>query len=291
MPPSTIWIVPSQGGAAKPITQAGDPPGGHGAPSWSPDGKRIVFDASDFVSTSLWSVSLGGRDFKKIAKDGSDGVYSPDGASIFYSLQGLWRIHVSPTTGEPVGEPFQLASGGPTGIRYATLSADGKKIAYSILSLSSNLWSVPLLSGASVLTDPEPFPRDTSSRKNVARFSPDGRRIAFNSWRTGTSADIWVAEADGKNPTQLTSNPTTDSMPSWFPEGDRIAFLSDRTNNHWRCGPSHWQPGGKSSFWISAMEWSFSRFPPTENKWPSTQRKAEQSTFGQPRSQVENKSS
>jgi Tol biopolymer transport system component len=50
--------------------------------------------------------------------------------------------------------------------------------------------------------------------------------------RVGTSADIWIAEADGKNLTQLTSNPATDSQPSWFPEGDRIAFLSNRNNNH-----------------------------------------------------------
>jgi Tol biopolymer transport system component len=232
MPPSTIWIVPSQGGAAKQITQPGNPPGGHGAPSWSPDGKRIVFDTSDFGSNSLWSVSLGARDFKKIATWGYDAIYSPDGASIYFSRQGLMQIHVSPTTGEPLGEPFQLASGGPTAISHSTISADGKKIAYSILAISSNLWSISLLPGSSETPALEPFTRDTSTRHNLAHFSPDGRRIAFNRWRVGTSADIWIADADGKNLVQLTSNPATDSMPSWFPEGDKIAFLSDRNNDH-----------------------------------------------------------
>src|SRR5947209_13488472 len=34
LPPSTIWIIPSQGGAARPLTQQGNPMGGHGYPSW-----------------------------------------------------------------------------------------------------------------------------------------------------------------------------------------------------------------------------------------------------------------
>jgi Tol biopolymer transport system component len=47
MPPSTLWIVPSKGGDPAPITKVGDPPGGHGTQSWSPDGKRIIFVISD----------------------------------------------------------------------------------------------------------------------------------------------------------------------------------------------------------------------------------------------------
>jgi Tol biopolymer transport system component len=232
MPPSTIWIIPSHGGAAKQITQAGNPPGGHGAPSFSPDGKRIVFDSSDFASNSLWSVSAQERDLKKIAADGFDGVYSPDGKNVIYSAnKGLWQDHVSPT-GEPLGEPYQLVSGGAAAISNSAITADGKKIAYSMLAISSNLWSILLSPGIREAQDSELFARDTSTRHNLARFSPDGRRIAFNRWRVGTSADIWIADADGKNLTQLTSNPDTDSQPSWFPEGDRIAFLSDRNNDH-----------------------------------------------------------
>jgi Tol biopolymer transport system component len=180
-------------------------------PAWSPDGQRIVFGASDFLSNTLWSVSVGGRDFKKIAPDGYDGIYSPDGASIYYSQRGLWQVHVSPTTGEPLGEPFQLASGGPTAISHSTITADGKKIAYSILAISSNLWSIPLSPRSNEALGPEPFTRDTSTRHNLARFSPDGKRIAFNRWRVGTSADIWVAEADGKNLTL--ANPRGISRP------------------------------------------------------------------------------
>src|SRR5262245_14555244 len=47
---STIWMVSSQGGAAKQITQNGSPFGSHFAPSWSPDGKRIALLNFDTVS-------------------------------------------------------------------------------------------------------------------------------------------------------------------------------------------------------------------------------------------------
>lgn len=39
-------------------------------------------------------------------------------------------------------------------------------------------------------------------------------------------------DADGKNPVQLTTNPAVDFIPNWFPDGNRIAFLSDRSG-HW----------------------------------------------------------
>jgi len=57
------------------------------------------------------------------------------------------------------------------------------------------------------------------------RFSPDGRRIAFCSNRSG-SWDIWLMSRDGRNLVQLTDEPSDEIAPSWSPDGTRIAYSS-----------------------------------------------------------------
>ncbi len=57
-------------------------------------------------------------------------------------------------------------------------------------------------------------------------WSPDGKKIAFQSDRSG-SWDIWVMDMDG-NKVNLTSHPATDGGPAWSPDGSKIAFASTR---------------------------------------------------------------
>ena len=61
-------------------------------------------------------------------------------------------------------------------------------------------------------------------------WSPDGRRIAFDSDRDG-NWEVYVMNADGSGVTRLTGNDAVDGSPSWSPDGRRIAFDSKRDGN------------------------------------------------------------
>lgn len=230
-PPSIIWTVPIDGSAEpKPVTQVGKPSGGHGAPSWSADGKHIAICVSDFGASSIWVVSSDGSSPKKIANYGYDPVYAPDGASIYYTtLSGIWQAQVS-LTGEPLGDPVQLSSSSSERIRGFAISASGKKAVYSALLTNSNLWYVPLsLSTASASGPPIALTLDRAFRNSLPVFSPDGKQIAFNTQKTNrerAEGDIWIMDADGKNPGQVTTD--GGGMANWFPGQEQLAFLSYR---------------------------------------------------------------
>ena len=66
-------------------------------------------------------------------------------------------------------------------------------------------------------------------------WSPDGKRIAFVSDRDRfldihgfPTSEIYVMDADGGNPQNLTNNPLYDMSPSWSPDGKRIVFSAHR---------------------------------------------------------------
>ena len=62
---------------------------------------------------------------------------------------------------------------------------------------------------------------------------PTGRRIAYISDRSRPS-QIYVMDADGKNPIKLTVGPRIKSGPDWSPDGGKIAFtVSADRRNEW----------------------------------------------------------
>ncbi|PYS51674.1 MAG: hypothetical protein DMF68_03590 [Acidobacteria bacterium] len=232
LPPSTIWTVQARGGEPRQITQMGIPQGGHSSPTWSPDGKRIVFLAYDTTQAEIWSVSAEGTDLKRLTTQQLffDPVYAPDGESVYCvgnsrNLYGVWKIPVARATGMRSGEVVEIQSAEAQPIRNLSITADGKRIAYSARSLTSDIWSVPLSPASSeAIAPPAPMMQDRSARKTNPSISPDGRKIAFSLWRYGAPLSIWLMDADGKNPAQLTTGGRSIGLPAWV-SNDELAYL------------------------------------------------------------------
>ena len=234
---STIWVVPSQGGTPRQVTQIGSPPGGHFGPAWAPDGKRIVFINLNFSSQGLWSVSVTGTDLKQLTLPAlgrvAHPIFSPDGRYLYFDAgPAVEALPIAADTGASLGEPVKLTDVGASVVQSISVSGDGKRLAYSVQTLTSNIWSIAVApKTAEAAGTPFPITNQTGTRNNQPAFSPDGRKIAFMEFLRGADADICVADANGKNPVQLTTNPKN-LIPNWFPDGDQIAFVSFR-DKHW----------------------------------------------------------
>jgi Tol biopolymer transport system component len=245
--PSTIWVAPAAGGEPRRVTEEGRPGGAHGSPSWTPDGRRIVFGSFDRLGASIWSVpSAGGAPAAVVRRQRYvyDPVCSPQGDAVYYAAllpggsYGMWRAELSAGSGLRAREPRPLGSlGGGIG-RHPAVASDGRRIAYSALTLVSNLWAAPVGKGSRALAAPPRSLTTGTARANRPAFSPDGRRIAFDRWQPGTNPDVWVMDRDGRGAAPVTTDPGTDTTPSWMPGGDRIVFLSTRSG-----APEAWSVG------------------------------------------------
>jgi Tol biopolymer transport system component/predicted Ser/Thr protein kinase len=238
--PSTLWLVAADGGEPpRQLTQAGTAPGGQGSPAWSPDGKRIAFEVNTYNLSYIWTIAADGSDARPLfpqrdspsASLGYAPTYAPDGKSVLYHRGTVFQVRVNPATGEAIGESTQVTSIAqlPSAIRRVSFSADGKRIAYNVLRRTESIASVRLQKKTSEAAGaPFAVVSNATGRNNFPVFSPDGRRIAYSSCSVGGSGcDIWLANSDGSNQTQLTTSEANELLPSWFPDGKQIAYISD----------------------------------------------------------------
>jgi Tol biopolymer transport system component len=65
--------------------------------------------------------------------------------------------------------------------------------------------------------------------QGTARWSPDGRWVAFDSLDANGQYDIYVIESSGGQPRPITSGPSSKHYPSWSRDGRWVYYQSNRT--------------------------------------------------------------
>ena len=182
----------------------------------------------------IYSVEPNGDDFGRLTTSTRVDIcpaYSPNGKSIAYCAGPITggsatiEIWVMKANGQHQTQLTQTNGR----LTFPDFSPDGSRIAFSGRMPGDATTTDIFLMNA----DGTGITRLTTDLGNdrYPAWSPDGSKIAFESDRTGVF-QVWVMDADGTNPRQVTTDPAAkDQLPDWSPDGRRIAFGSFATGN------------------------------------------------------------
>ena len=242
---STIWIVNADGSGARAITSNARPLGGHASPAWTPDGRFIgftVFDGGRENGAWLVEVDAGLVTHLESGVRVFELAFAPDGRSIYLAAGEalIYRLPFDPENGVRRGPLEPIAVPSVPGVRGLSVSADGTRLSFAGLALNSQIWSQPIRADGSARGAATALTQDTSRRTSMATISPDGSRIAYMSSRRGDPPNVWVMDIDGGRKVQMTSSDAAEGKPSWFPDGERLAYFSNRgeSNGLWSLAVS-----------------------------------------------------
>ena len=251
--PFALFLVSVETGEKRRLTS---PPKhllvGDADPAVSPDGRAVAFSRtiSSPGGADLYLLELS-EDLRPVGEPKRITFWQrytdapawwPDGNSILFSSSSsgntmsttLWQMAIQGAARRP-GEPERLPFGGESTRPQPAISRQGR-VAYVQSVSGVHIWRLELGGSQRAAM----MPMSSTRLDHVPQYSPDGKRIAFASNRSG-SFEIWLCDADGSNVTPLTSfgGPYVGNA-AWSPDGRRIAFNA--------------RPGGSSEIYVVSAE-------------------------------------
>jgi Tol biopolymer transport system component len=199
--------------------------------AWTRDGASLVYD--DLLSGSrLWRVSIRGNDPPRQIEIAGFNARSPAIAgsrdrlafSRSASQEDIYRFEVGRPAVAIVASSFEDWN--------PHLSPDRSRVAFeSNRGGGGEVWLA-----AADGSNPTQLTHGPGLSQGSPRWSPDGRRIAFDSYGENGQWDIWTIDADGGSLRHLTPSPAAHNSPTWSHDGRFVYFSSDRggTETIWR---------------------------------------------------------
>jgi TolB protein len=220
---SDICVMNADGSGIRNLSQT--PATVESGPAWSPDGQRIAFNTDQAGNDEIYLMGADGSDPTRLTTDpaGDDfASWSPDGRHILFTSdraggrEQLWIMNADGS------DPRQLtreaagayeAAWSPDGTRIAFVSALGDPDSQDPVDWNEEIHVMrPDGSGVSRLTH---LPGNDHWPPT---WSPDARRIAFTSDGPHERPEIYVMNADGSDPANVTNSAAQDAFPAWQPQ-------------------------------------------------------------------------
>jgi Tol biopolymer transport system component len=222
--------------------------------SYSFDGEQIVFERRSHGRGALMAMPATGGDPEVLLADEFDNIvpaFRPDGRHLlFLSDRGgtpnLWEIDLE------TGSLSQLTFDSRRVVSFSVSEAN--RIVYVPFSHDTFLFEVDVATG-------ERRQLTSHTKDNFgARFSPDGRTIAYHSTRTGNS-EIFLHHLDGSPETKVTDDPSWDLYADWSPDGRQLVFNSDRRDGRFRLFIANSDGGGERLLLEQPINISSTKYP------------------------------
>ena len=226
------FVMRADGSGVVQVSPGG--PGNKFPVGWTSDG-RVLYSASTKDTARVFAVSRSGGEARQVAGGlGRGPVPSPDGAWLVTSVGNYQSARLTIATSD--GRDPHSITGAEAAAFNPAWSPDGKQLAYSRLDTTGGIsvWIVGVDgSQARQLT----LFTEAEGRAQLPAWSGDGRRIAFQAGSldpadsTKHLGHIWVMDLGTGALTRLAPHTEAylDETPSWFPDGKRIAFQSNRS--------------------------------------------------------------
>jgi TolB protein len=213
--PADLFVMDADGSNARQLTHTS---AAEGYPSWSPDGRSIAFEADDATGNfDIYVMNADGSGTRRLTQDPRRDVgpaWSPDGKKIvFMSDRAGPEFDIYEMN--PDGSDVERLTAGETNW-FPQFSPDGTRLALHI-GRDVNIFDLKSRTSHALTQDP--------ANGMYPTWSPDGRRIAFMSWRNGKT-ELFSMNADGTDQRVLFSPVTGSAIdPRWSPDGSRIVFV------------------------------------------------------------------
>ena len=106
----------------------------------------------------------------------------------------------------------------PRAYLHPRLSPDGRQLAIEVEGASHDIFTYDFARGG------EPTKMSFDGASHWPSWTPDGRRLTFRSWKTGTMTMWWMPADRSSPPALLTDIGSMQSPESWSPDGKTLAF-------------------------------------------------------------------